>query len=191
MGIHVIESWRYGNRPVDERGSYVHVVALDQGLLARLLRLFKVEPGVRIAIGLDRLEVTERSLTGSRIRIVPLECIAATLCGQHAPWHTALAVLAGFGVAGLGLGLELPHTGGWIMGLALTALGGIVALAIGLSSRTLQLSFIENSGQMLNLSFKPSVIEGVRVNEEEVRQLCKVVHRLIEAKHRRRHQASG
>jgi len=57
-------------------------------------------------------------------------------------------------------------------------------------NRQLTLGFIENSGVVNGIRLKRSVIENVDINEDQAKNVCLMIQKLIEAKSRRGQQAS-
>lgn len=185
MSAFVLQQWRFGSKPVDEHGSYVHIVARAAGPLSWLLRPLRLQSTVKVLVGLDRVEINQTSLAGSRVRFIPLESLSSTYHGVQRPWGSALGVLVVFIALAGGLNLLDPHTDA-VVSLALAGCGLVLGLLQLALQRTLTLGFVESGGVVSSVSFKRSVIEGVTINDEQTRQVCKVVHRLIEAKAKRR-----
>ena len=86
MSSLVIRDWRAETKPVDSDGNFVLIIGRNGGLLAWLLSLIGVDPTTRLLVGMDRVEFTTSSLSGTETRLIPLECICSTYYGYHKPW---------------------------------------------------------------------------------------------------------
>lgn len=178
----VIESWKSGNKPVDDSGNYVHIVGRSAGLLAALLSLLRVDPRTRIAIGIERLEYKRSTLAGTQSRMIPLESISSAFYGYHKPWRECVAILALFGAVAASL---LQDPTGKPIAIGVMLAGAVFATVHYLFNRTLVLGFIEHSGVISGIQFKRTVVDGESIDEGAARQICKVVQRLLEARQRR------
>jgi hypothetical protein len=182
MSEFVIKYWRYGSKPVDEQGNYVHIVGRRAGVWARLLTLLRVDPGVKLLVGLDRIELRQASLSGSRTRMIALESLSSTFYGQHKSWGSALLLLAVFTLPAL---LLAGWRGEWVLGLGLLVTGLVVAGLRYFLHNTLVLGLQEVGGKVSRVRFRPTVIESVAIDEQQARQVCKVIQRLMDAKRKR------
>ena len=63
-----------------------------------------------------------------------------------------------------------------------TLIGIIIGLIYYFLNRTLTLGFVENSGVVIGIRFKRSVIENVDINQIEAKHVCKLLQDLIEKK---------
>ncbi|WP_428148253.1 hypothetical protein [Delftia acidovorans] len=70
-------------------------------------------------------------------------------------------------------------------GLVVMLIGWGIAAVIYFLNRTLTLGFIENSGAVNGIQFKRSVIENIDITQEQARQVCELMQKLIEAKEKR------
>ncbi len=181
MSEFVIKYWRYGSKPVDEQGNYVHIVGRRAGLWGHLLTLLRVDPSVKLLVGLDRIEFREASLSGSHTRMIPLESLSSTFYGQHKPWLGALLLLAAFCVPGA----ILLARNDLVPGLGLLITGLVVAVMRYFLHNTLELGLQEVGGKVSSIRFKSITIESVEINEQQTRQVCKVMQRLVDAKRKR------
>jgi hypothetical protein len=181
MSEFVIKYWRYGSKPVDEQGNYVHIVGRRAGLWGHLLTLLRVDPSVKLLVGLDRIEFREASLSGSHTRMIPLESLSSSFYGQHKPWRGALLLLAAFCVPGA----VLLARNDLVPGLGLLITGLVVAVMRYFLHNTLELGLQEVGGKVSSIRFKSITIESVEINEQQTRQVCKVMQRLVDAKRKR------
>lgn len=182
MKVYVIKSWRCGQRPVDDEGHYVHIVGRRRGLLSRWLFQHRLAPTVRLAIGIERLELTQSSLWGHWGTLVPLENIASSYYGHERPWGMVLAIALLFGLVAAPLMVEHSNQ---LLGVGVALLGLLFAAGYGLMARTLVLGFVTTGGQVCRLRFRKSVIDGTEIDENQARLVCKLVQRVLEARQRR------
>lgn len=182
MGVYVIKSWRAGLRPVDDLGHYVHIVARSGGLLGRWLARRQLRPTTRLALGIERLEFTRASLWGLEGRLVPLESISSTYYGYTRPWAWTAGLVAIFLAVAASLMVESSNRP---IGLAVAVFGLLFGAAYAWLNRILVLGFVEQGGRVSELRFRPTLIDGEPVDEDQARQVCKLAQRLLEARRRR------
>jgi hypothetical protein len=137
------------------------------------------DKGNHIAIS-ERLEFSSASLSGTQSRLIPLQGICSTYYGYHKPWKMALAI----GALSLFMGSSMMARS-FSAGLVVMLIGWAIAAVIYFLNRTLTLGFIENSGAVNGIQFKRSVIENIDITQEQARQVCELMQKLIEAKEKR------
>lgn len=182
MSEFVIKYWRCGTKPVDEQGNYVHIVGRRAGSMGTLLTLLRIDPSVKLLIGLDRIELRQTSLMGTCTRMIPLENLSSSFYGQHKPWKRSLLLLLAF--SGLALSV-LMDRGDWVTTLGLLVAGGVVATMQYLLHQSLLLGVQEISGRVSAIRFQPCFLDNVDIDEQQARQVCKIVQRLTDAKRKR------
>lgn len=169
----VIKAWK-----VDEQadgGACARIVGRESGLIAWFLSLLRVDPTTTLMVSPDRIEFTSASLAGTQSRILPLQSICSSYYGYHKPWKIALGIFA-FCLAVAGS----MHGGEGFVAL----IGLVIAFVYYFLNRELTLGFVENSGVVIGIAFKRSVIENIDVNEEQAKKVCTLVQSLIEKKGR-------
>ena len=192
VGIVKIRSWACASKPVNERGHYIQIVGQRADLGGWVLGLLGVDTQVSLAVGLDRVEFSRADWTGHKARILPLERMEVAWYGYDKPWLSSLLMLLAATALALGLdwsawisGLGFGRTQGpW--GLLPFSIGLLVALMNYASGRALVLGLRTTGRQSLKLRFQRTALKGVEINEDEARRVCKVLHRLMDAKLRTR-----
>lgn len=181
MSEFVIKYWRYGSKPVDEQGNYVHIVGRRAGPVAHLLTLLRIDPSVKLLVGLDRIEFREASLSGTHTRMIPLESLSSTFYGYHKAWMSALLLLLLFSIPGVTVALLQDL----VVGLGLVVTGMVTGSLQYMLRNTLVLGLQEVGGRVCEIRFRPTTIESVEIDEQQARQVCKVMQRLVDAKRKR------
>jgi hypothetical protein len=72
-----------------------------------------------------------------------------------------------------------------VPGLGLLITGLVVAVMRYFLHNTLELGLQEVGGKVSSIRFKSITIESVDINEQQTRQVCKVMQRLVDAKRKR------
>lgn len=191
MSALVIKSWKAESKPIDDKNNYVSITGREGGLVAWILSLLGVDPVTTIRVGMDRVEFSSSSLSGTQSRLIPLQSVCSTYYGYHKPWKSAVGIVLGFLFAGSSIASAAMRdgNGGGSIVLWAALLGLVFAVVHYFLNRTLTLGFVENSGVVMGIHFKRSVIENVDINEAQAKSVCTIVQRLIEAKERRAQQA--
>ncbi len=180
MSALVIKAWKVGEQPIDDKGNHISITGREGGLIAWFLSKVNIDPTTTIRVGAERLEFSSASLSGTQSRLIPLQGICSTYYGYHKPWKAAL------GIAGLSLFMGSSMMArSFSAGLVVMLIGWAIAAVIYFLNRTLTLGFIENSGVVNGIQFKRSVIENLDITQEQARQVCELMQKLIEAKEKR------
>ena len=153
------------------------LVATRWGLL-----LLRIDPTLKLLIGLDRIELRQTSLMGTCTRMIPLENLSSSFYGQHQPWKRSLLLLLAFGALGLNV---LMARGDWVTALSLLVAGGVVATMQYLLHQSLQWGVQDSSGRQSVIRFRPCFLDNVDIDEQQARQVCKIVPRWADAKRTR------
>ncbi len=189
MSALVIKDWKADTKPIDGQNNFVRITGREGGLIAWILSLMGIDPTTTILVGLDRIEFSSASLAGTESRLIPLQSICSTYYGYHKPWKAAASIIATFMFFGLSMGSAVAEGGSqggaFTTFMITTAIGIIFALIYYFLNRTLTLGFVEHSGVINGIRFKRSVIENVDINQEQAKDVCIIVQRLIEAKEKR------
>lgn len=161
MPAYVIKSWNINEHP-DAEGRYVHIVGRAPGLMAWLLSMIGIDPLVELSVTEDKITYTEGSLAGSTVRTVPLRAVCSTVHGYSRPVREALA----WSIAGLAI-----------------VIGPLIGLLIYFLNQQVSILFVENSGVVSGISFKPSVLDGQKLDAARAAEATALIQRLVE-KHR-------
>ncbi|WP_027014382.1 hypothetical protein [Comamonas composti] len=180
MSALVIKAWKASEQPIDNQGNHIAITGREGGLVAWILSKVNIDPTTTILVGSERLEFSSASLSGTQSRLIPLQGICSTYYGYHKPWKTAAAISAMAIFMGLPMLARSP-----VAGLLVMLLGFGIAALIYFLNRTLTLGFVENSGAVSGIQFKRSVIENIDITQEQAKQVCQLMQKLIEAKEKR------
>lgn len=173
----VIKSWKADKTPIDEKGNHVMIVGREGGFFAWILSWMKVDPTTTLFVGPKRIEFSTASLAGTQSRLIPLKNVCSSYYGYHKPWKMALGIIILFSY----IGATIPDEGAWPF-ITLSLIGLIIALVYYFLNRKLTLGFVENSGVVIGIVFKRSVIENMEINESQAKYVCNLVQEIIENK---------
>lgn len=176
MSALVIKSWKADEKPLDATGTHVSIVGRQGGLIAWILSWMGIDPTTTLLVCPERIEFSDASLAGNQSRLIPLQNVCSSYYGYHKPWKTALGILVIF----IWLGFTMSYDGSAWPVITMILIGLIVAATYYFLNRKLTLGFVENSGVVVGLRFKRSVIENVDINQSQAKHVCKIVQALIE-----------
>ncbi len=161
MAALVLKEWKCSDKPLDQEGTHVYVVARQAGLLAWFLALVGIDPTTTMRVTTEHVLFEQGSLGGHSISWIPLARLSSTGYGYEKPWREALII---------GIAL-LPVFG---LGLLFGPLYYIL-------NKNFTIVVTEVSGDDSRISFKRSVIEGVRIDEKQASEAIAVIQRLAAA----------
>lgn len=170
----------------DEKGVHVTITGRRSGLIGLLLSLMGIDPITKVVVSQERLEFSWASLSGIEYRVIPLINICSTYYGFRKPWTAAIALWVAIIAAGYLVLEELllgANTAESLLGMGwVTLIGAVIGIVYYVLNRKMTLGFVESSGHVNAIAFKPSIIENVQVDEVQARNVSIVVQRCIEAK---------
>lgn len=149
--------------PSGQDGLYVRIVGRKAGLFGWLLTVLGMDATTVLEVYDRRIVMRQSSLSGATTTTLPLGSVCATASGYFKP---ILYLILGF--------LTLP--------LVLTIIGAIVPFLFFLFYflyKSLLLSIEANSGSMIAIAFKRSVIEGVKVEEGDAARVIAIINDLL------------
>ena len=184
----VLKSWYASNTPMAD-GSFICITGRRSGLMGWILAVIGIDPVTTLKVSATRAEFHASSITGTAHRITPLTSISSSYFGFHKPLARALMVgflsfviFTVFASLILGAAMSSPEFGiivGWLG-------GGLVGVAAALLylyfNKTQTIGFIEVSGDICEIQFKPSVIEGVNVDEKQAKYAAELMQHLIQTR---------
>jgi hypothetical protein len=159
MAQFVVKKWQAGKEPLDQEGTQVYIHARGAGLIAWLLSLAGIDPVVTLRVTPDYLVIEEGSLRGSLRAVIPLSKISSSDHGYVKPWQEALAIT--------------------IMLLPVFGVGLLIGPLYYFLNKTLSIGFTEDSGRYRHISFKRSVIEGVKIDEHQAAEVTAIIQHLV------------
>lgn len=196
----VIKKWFAEETPKD--GVYVKIEGREAGLVAWLLALFKINPTVTFEVRKDHIVFEAASLSGYLRQVVPMRSLSRTYYGYEKPWKMALViVLLSTAVAFSLLGfLKEPlinivyrmigdgfvtnmmwRFGGFFIFLGALALGVFAGRWFYENEQGISLGFVEISAWSSGVSFKPSFVEGQRIDEKSAERVSNIIRNLVDA----------
>ena len=156
----VLTKWS-ANSTKDRDENFVHIVGRDAGLVSWVMAMLGVDSTSAVEAKDHVMIYKESSLAGFTRRVIPYRSISSTFYGYHKPWKEALVI---------GLLLAVPTLG----------LGLILALIYYFLNKRLAIGIVEHSGVVSGFAFKRSVIEGVKIDEQDAEHMIGVIRMLIE-----------
>ncbi len=172
----VIKEWKADETPVDGDGNYVRIAGRQPGFIAWLLARLKIDATTTIKISDCRVEFSSASLAGIDHRMIPLSGVCSTRYGYHKPLFKTIAVFLSL----FGPGVAIGFTASTMLFIFITLAALVIAFLYYYFNRTLTLGFVEMSGHVCAIAFKPSFIEGVSVDEKQAAYICKITQAIIE-----------
>jgi len=167
-------------------GLYVRIVGRKSGLFAWLLSLLQIDATTIFEVYQDRIVFKSANLSGATNTTVPLASVCLTASGFFKPvLYIILAVLL-FVPASMGLLAALmvaSHSSeaAFAAGCFPMILLAFCALLVWLYflRKTLLVSIQANSGTLIAIAFKRSVMEGVTVEAEDAERVISLVNQLL------------
>lgn len=183
MATYVIQSWHAAEQP-DENGNYVLITGRKEGFISWCLTMFGIDPKTTIKVSDTCIEFSSSSLSGSVRRIIPMSGVCSMIYGYHKPWQEAIGIffVASWLVSALMSAMMSP---GIFMVVCSVLASFVIAIIYYVLKQKLTMGFIENSGAIAHIEFKPSVIEGQKIGESDAGFVCRVTQFLIESHQRK------
>lgn len=184
----VLKSWYASNTPMAD-GSFICITGRRAGFVGWLFALLGIDPVTTLKVSATRIEFHASSLTGTAHRIAPLGSVSSSYFGFHKPLFSALFIGLFFGLLAVGLcnGIFSMVLG---FGFAAAALAFLIGCVVGLLlaflyfkfNKTQTMGFLEVSGAGCEIRFKPSVIEGINVDESQAKYAAELMQHLIQTR---------
>ncbi|MEY4272528.1 MAG: hypothetical protein RL250_1394 [Verrucomicrobiota bacterium] len=182
----VLKSWYASDKPLPD-GSFIKITGRRSGLVGFIFALLGIDPVTTLSVTNKRIEFHSASLTGTFHRITPLGSVSSSYFGFFKPLFGALAV-------GIFVGGVLAMIMGAVMGYDRGGSAGMLGVLIGFGVGTLvafiyykfnvtqTVGFVELSGDNYFIRFKPSVIEGVSVDEAKAKYAAELIQHFIQTR---------
>jgi hypothetical protein len=158
---HVIKEWFVNETPGSD-GVYVRITGREGGVISFLLSLVGIDPTVSLIVDKDNVRFESGSWSGFVMYVTPLEKLCTGGYGYAKPWKTALLI------AMLGTFTVYLAPIFWI--------GAIVYYFL---NKQLMLALYDIGGRAYELDFKRSVIEGIKVDENEAARVIRIIESLV------------
>ena len=162
----VIKEWFVSEVP-NKDGVYVQIKGREAGIISFLLSLVGIDPTLSLVVDKNNIRSEEGSLSGFWWGITPINNVCAGSYGYGKPWKTALMI----GVVGILVGT---------ISFILTLLFWIGAFAYYFLNKEMELRLHDIGGvSRTKMVFKRSVIEGIRIDENEAARVIRIIEGLI------------
>ncbi len=158
---HVIKEWFVSEAP-NKEGVYVKIKGREGGIISFLLSLVGIDPTVSLVVDKDNIRFEEGSWSGFFLRVTPIEKLCSGGYGYAKPWKIAvlIAVIGTFTVF-------------------LAPIFWIVAVLYYFFNKELKLELYDVGGRVCEIAFKRSVIEGIKIDENEAARVIRIIETLV------------
>jgi len=146
-----------------EDGCYVRIVGRKSGLVDWFLNLIKIDSTTVFEVYADHIKFTEANLSGRITSVFPLTAISSSASGYFKP------------ILYLVLGVPL---------IACFGLGLILIIYYFLH-KTLVVTTTTHSGQGAAIAFKRSVVEGVKIDQQQAEEIISIINELVLYQHKK------
>ena len=152
---------------INESGPrYVHLKGRKSGLLNWIFARLGADDTTTFDVYEDRIEFSDGSWSGSFTETIPLTRVSNLGTGFLKPFqYMVFAIIC--------LIAALPTVG-------ITLIPMAILLFLYYTRKSLVIYFIPDSSSLTSMCFKRSIIEGVRLNEEDAERIIGIVGRLVE-----------
>jgi hypothetical protein len=141
--------------PQGANGRYVRIVGRKSGLIDWFLSLIKIDSTTVFEVYEDHIKYTEANLSGRTTTVLPMTAISASSSGYFKP------------ILYLILGIPL-----------IVVLIGIIMVIYYFLHKSLMVTTVSHSGTMAAIAFKRSVVEGVKVDQEQAEEIIEIINKL-------------
>ena len=161
---------------------YVHIIARRAGIIAWILSLLGVDSTTQFDVYREKIDYQESSLSGKLKTSIPMKSISIVNTGYLKPILCWVFSMIAFFVSVFCFVATLANNDG----RAFAVIGAIAfIIAIGFIVRyylnkNVVLSVISHSGFSAGICFKRSIIEGVKVDEEQAQTVMEAIDYLIQ-----------
>jgi len=182
----VLKSWYASDKPLPD-GSFIQITGRRAGIVGFVFALLGIDPVTTLKVTNKRIEFHSSSLTGTSHRITPLGSVSSSYFGYFKPLFSALIIGLILGVIiafvlGAIMGFDRGGAAGMIGGIVGIGLGAVIAFVYYKINQTQTVGFVELSGDNYFIRFKPSVIEGVTVDEAKAKYAAELIQHFIQTR---------
>lgn len=182
----VLKSWYASNKPQAD-GFFICITGRRSGIIGWMFALLGIDPVTTLRVSASRVEFNSSSLAGTAHRITPLVSVSSSFFGYHKPIYASIIVglLSGMFVAVFMIPLMNLNMGeaGVFFGLISSfVVGLLLAFLYYKFNKTKTIGFAEVGGLACEISFKPSVIEGVTIDEAQAKYAAELMQHLIQTR---------
>lgn len=166
-------------KTINESGPhYIHLKGRKGGLLSKLLSMLGIDATTTFDVYEDRIEFASGSVFGRTTEVIPLSAVCNVGTGYVKP--AALLVLGIFLILG-GLALMFKDV---LIGL-ITLLIGAAAFAGYFLGKTMMVYARSTGADLDMIAFKRSVIENLKIDDEEAKRIVLIMNSLVLKANRR------
>lgn len=149
----------------ESSGRLVEIVGRTPGLIGWALSAMGLDAQWRLVIDSSCVMFRKSNIEGESVDLLPMGRVASTSCGHQKP--VSYLILAGiFAVAAVAT-------------FGLTLIVSALLVYLYFTQKNMSISVVSTGGSVLGLQFKPSVIEGVKVDIEQVTRAIDLVNRHV------------
>jgi hypothetical protein len=182
----VLKSWYASDKPLPD-GSFIQITGRRAGIVGFVFALLGIDPVTTLKVTNQRIEFHSSSLTGTSHRITPLGSVSSSYFGHFKPLFSALVIGLILGVIialvlGAIMGFDRGGAAGMLGGIVGIGLGAVIAFVYYKINQTQTVGFVELSGDNYFIRFKPSVIEGVTVDEAKAKYAAELIQHFIQTR---------
>lgn len=184
----VVKQWYVSNVPRAD-GSYLSISGRRSGLVGWLLSVLGLDPTITLSITDKKITLHTTSIGGISNRITPLGTVSSSSFGYSKPWLGSLLVwLLSFPFFFALFSFVMEKLGFYSLAESFISLLLSAGVAFLLAqyyfryNKSLTLGYVELSGVAAQIRFKPSVIEGVNIDERQAEYAAKVMQHLIQVR---------
>jgi hypothetical protein len=168
--------------PADPTTSVIDIEGRAEGLIAFILTKMGLSNRVQLVVTSREMVYSEASLSGETTESVPLKAVSATIAGMRKNlWFLLFSILSAIvglisllGAAFSGRNAGAPAAIGMFL-LIVAA----VFIYLYYTRRVVWLGVQPFGGSLLQIPFRPSVIEGVSINEEHAKRAAAILRELV------------
>jgi hypothetical protein len=166
---------------INENGPmYVKIVGRKSGLISWLLTLIGIDSTFTFYVYEKRIEVTEGTLSGTLTSIYPMASLSSCGFGYLKPFHYFVLAACSLVSTIYTLILALNDNGPAGAVSVATLVMAIVFAVLYYLRKTLCIFALSHSGNGPYIFTKRSLIEGVKITEEEAGRISNIITSLVE-----------
>jgi len=164
---------------IDYNGpKYVHIVARASGLISWILTVMGIDITTVFDVYSDRIEFQQGSLSGQIQTVLPMRSISIASTGYTKP--ILLFVLAFlFFIIGIVATIACLANGVAPIGGIVPWLIALVCIIFYFLNKSLLISVVSNSSWPASICFKRSIIEGVKIEQEQAQEAINIINQLL------------
>lgn len=182
----VLKSWKASDKP-DADGNFIVISGRRSGILGWFLAVIGIDPVTTIKVSAKLIEFSSTSISGNSVQITPLCSVSSSFFGYRKPWFMASLIGLIFGTfASVLLSILMRDSDSSISVIISTLFffifGSLAAFLYFKFNRTQTIGFFEIGGKASGIQFRPSLIEGINVDENQAKYAANLMQFLIQTR---------